>query len=154
MGGAQSAVLHATAVAVNGCGVLILGPSGAGKSSLALAAITTPFQDGKRLVAAQLVSDDQVALEQRGGRLFASAPPSIAGKLEVRGLGILDFPHLSGVEVRLVVVLKSYAEIDRLPDPRAKHTILGVGLPLVAIDPSMAGAAPRLMLAALRGPTG
>jgi serine kinase of HPr protein (carbohydrate metabolism regulator) len=139
-------------VAVDGRGVLILGASGAGKSALALATITTPFQDGRRLVAAQLVSDDQVVLERRGGRLFASPPPSIAGKLEVRGLGIFDFTHLPEVEVGLVVVLKSYLEIDRLPDPSAKHTILGVDLPHVAIDPSMAGAGPRLMLAALRRP--
>ena len=82
-------LVHATAVAIAGRAVLILGSSGSGKSDLALRLITTPLlHDGKPLEV-RLVSDDQVIVERQGDRLFASPPPTIAGRLEVRGIGIL-----------------------------------------------------------------
>ena len=144
------ATLHATAVAVGGRAALILGPSGAGKSTLALQAIMQPFSDGGQPVSAQLVADDRVVVERSGTRLIASPPPSLAGKIEVRGVGILEMPHLEKVEVGLAIMLKSWRDIDRLPDPHERHTILGLELPIVSIDPAQPGAVARLVLAALR----
>lgn len=71
--------VHATTIAIDGAGVLLRGPSASGKSDLALRLI----DDGARLVA-----DDRTVLALRDGIVEASAPPSIRGKIEVRGLGI------------------------------------------------------------------
>ena len=68
-------------MAIDGRAVLIAGPSGAGKSDLALRLIDRGFT---------LVSDDQTIVKRDGDRLLASAPPTIAGKLEIRGIGIVD----------------------------------------------------------------
>ena len=73
--------VHASTVAVDGRAVLITGPSGSGKSDLALRLLDRGFI---------LVSDDQTIVKKDGDRLLASAPPNIAGKLEVRGIGIVD----------------------------------------------------------------
>ncbi len=77
------ATLHASAVAIDGHGLLLIGPSGAGKSDLALRLI----DDG-----ATLVADDRVIAEARAGRLHLSAPAGIAGLIELRGVGIVRLP--------------------------------------------------------------
>ena len=93
----MSGILHqATCVAIAGRGLLIEGPPGSGKSSLALALIDR---------GAVLVGDDGVLLERRGERLHASPAPPIAGKLEVRNLGLLTFPTFGDVPVALIVHL-------------------------------------------------
>lgn len=93
----MSGLLHqATCVAIDGRGLLIEGPPGAGKSSLALALIDR---------GAVLVGDDGVLLERRKERLHASPSPAIAGKLEVRNVGLLDFPVCGDIPVALVVRL-------------------------------------------------
>jgi len=113
--------LHATCVAVDGHGLLILGPSGAGKSALAL-----------RLIAlgAALVSDDQTRLVPEAGRLHASCPNTdLIGQIEARGVGLLRAPSVPVAEVRLVVDL-GQPETERLP-PRRTVTIAGIALALV-----------------------
>ena len=70
--------LHGTTVALDGRAVLISGPSGSGKSDLALRLFDRGFV---------LVSDDRTIVRKEGSRLFASAPETIKGKLEVRGVG-------------------------------------------------------------------
>jgi len=130
-------LVHATTVLVDGVGVLIRGPSGSGKSDLALRLI-----DG----GAQLVSDDQTALEARDGRLWASAPPSIAGKLEVRGLGIVTLPAAPSASVGLVIDLLPPDRIDRLPEP-SKVSLLRVILPRLDFSPFEASAPAKLRLA-------
>lgn len=143
-------LVHATAVAVGNRAALIIGPSGAGKSDLALRAIMTPLRDGAETIMVSLVADDQVVIERVADRLIASAPPAIAGKLEVRGLGILPFAFAPAVAIHLVVRLMPASQIERLPDFCERHTILGVSLPVVAIDGGAAGAPARLVLALLR----
>ena len=76
--------LHATAVAqwAPGAGwraILISGPSGAGKSDLALQLIGRGWR---------LVADDSVHVFASGEALYAVAPETIAGRIEVRGVGI------------------------------------------------------------------
>ena len=145
-------LVHATAVAVAGRGVLLLGASGAGKSDLALRLITTPLVHDSNPVDVRLISDDQVVVERRGDRLFASPPGTIAGQLEVRGVGIVPFAYLKNAELCLAVTLRPADRIDRMPEPDQRHPILGLDMPLIAIDGSMPGAPARVMLAALNQP--
>lgn len=116
---ADETILHASCVAVDGRGVLILGPSGAGKSGLALQLMG---------LGARLVADDRTRLSARGGRLIARAPAAIAGRIEARGVGILAADALDEAPVALAVDL-GQAETDRLP-PERRFTALGVTVPL------------------------
>lgn len=114
-------ILHASSVAVDGRGLLILGPSGAGKSALAI-----------RLVAlgAKLVSDDRTRVTAQDGVLQASCPnPALQGLVESRGLGILRAPSVESAPLTLAIDLGQPAT-ERLPAPRTV-TILGIPLSLV-----------------------
>ena len=128
--------VHASTVAIDGRAVLIAGPSGSGKSDLALRLLDRGFT---------LVSDDQTIVRRDGDWLIASAPTNIAGKLEVRGIGILDMNAVSDVPVALLVELTG--EIQRLPDEGRDRPILGVALPLVRIDAMTSSAASKVALA-------
>jgi len=128
--------IHASTVASNGRAVLITGPSGSGKSDLALRMLERGFT---------LVSDDQTIVRKDGDLLIASAPPTIAGKLEIRGLGIIDMERTENVPVALLVELTS--DIQRLPDDSRERPVLGVRLPLISIDAMTASAAAKVALA-------
>jgi serine kinase of HPr protein (carbohydrate metabolism regulator) len=128
--------LHASTVATDGRAVLITGPSGSGKSDLALRLLDRGFT---------LVSDDQTIVRRDGERLVASAPPNIEGKLEIRGIGIVDIDHAGDVPVALIVELTS--DIQRLPDDSRERPILGVNLPLISIDAMTASAPSKVALA-------
>jgi serine kinase of HPr protein (carbohydrate metabolism regulator) len=129
--------VHASTVAIDGRAVLITGPSGSGKSDLALRLIDRGFS---------LVSDDQTVVLREGHQLIASAPEQIAGKLEIRGIGIVEMETASDVPVALIVELTS--DIQRLPDDSRERPILGVRLPLISID-AMAASAPSKVALAL-----
>src|SRR5258707_15075286 len=87
-------LVHGTCVTVGEVGVLILGPPGSGKSGLALRLIDQPgFGISGEIKKARLVADDQVAVRREDNRLVASAPLVIAGKLEIRGLGLVAVAH-------------------------------------------------------------
>jgi len=128
--------VHASSVALDGRAVLITGSSGSGKSDLSLRLLDRGFA---------LVSDDQTILRRDGDRLLASAPPTLAGKLEVRGIGIVDVEHGSDVPVGLIVELRS--DIERMPDDSRERLILGVSVPLVSIDATTASAPSKVALA-------
>ncbi len=147
---ADRQLVHATAIAIDGRAALIVGLPGSGKSDLALRLITTAFHDGGRPLLAQLIADDQVVLQRRGHRLIASAPEAIAGLLEVRGLGIMPFAHVVGIEVGIVVDLDQAGIAVRYPDPPEFWTLLGVDVRLVRIDPRHASAPAKLVIASLR----
>jgi serine kinase of HPr protein (carbohydrate metabolism regulator) len=119
---AAGEIVHAGCVAIGGRGVLIRGASGSGKSDLALRLIDR---------GAALVSDDYTRLTPSGGRLLASAPPTIAGKIEIRSVGIVEMPALSDVPVCLLVELD--APRERLPDAARTATLGGVDLPAIAL---------------------
>src|SRR4051812_47834062 len=127
--------VHASTVAVEGRAVLITGPSGAGKSDLTLRLLDRGFT---------LVSDDQTIVRREGDQLIASAPPTIAGKLEIRGIGIVEMDTVNNVPVALLVELTS--DIQRLPDDSRERPILGVSLPLVSIDALTASAPSKVAL--------
>ena len=132
-------LIHATTIQLAGHGVLIFGDSGAGKSDLAL-----------RLIAegAFLVADDQTELTVGGGRLVATAPSTIAGQIEVRGLGIVAAPHTESANLRLAVHLA--ALIERMPDTsfwKAPDLAGAPRLPLVALAPFEPSAVVKLRMA-------
>jgi serine kinase of HPr protein (carbohydrate metabolism regulator) len=129
--------LHATTVALDGRAVLISGPSGSGKSDLALRMLDRGFV---------LVSDDRTIVRKEGTRLIASAPETIKGKLEVRGVGIVEMEHQNNLPVALVVELTR--DIQRMPDENRERMILGIAIPLVNID-AMTASAPSKVAVAL-----
>ena len=128
--------VHASTVAIDGRAVLITGPSGSGKSDLALRLIDRGFI---------LVSDDRTIVRRDGDRLLASAPPQIAGKLEIRGIGIIEMEAASDVPIALIVELTG--DIQRLPEDSRERPILGVALPIVTIDAMTASASSKAALA-------
>ena len=130
--------IHATAVAIEGQAVLLLGRSGSGKSDLALRLIDR---------GAELVSDDYTLLAREGGRLVARPPSNIAGRIEVRGVGIVPVQHVPAAPIALLVRLDIAPA--RLPDPRTE-TIAGITLPVLALDPHEASAAIKLEIALRR----
>lgn len=148
----QAICVHATCIAVpdpegGWSGLLLRGAPGSGKSDLALRLL-----DG----GARLVADDQTELRRIDGALVACAPVALAGKIEVRGIGIMDVPWLESVAVTLVCDLVNGGEVARLPEPR-HVTIADVALPLLAVAPFEASAAAKLRLgveAARRGIVG
>jgi HPr kinase/phosphorylase len=117
--------------------VLIRGKSGAGKSDLALRLI-----DG----GAELVADDYCEAVAGSGVLTVNAPAAIAGKLEMRGFGIIKLPARGSTPVGLVVDLAPEREIERLPEATT-CMIEGVALHRVAIDAFSASAAAKVRLA-------
>ncbi len=124
----SSETMHASCVLIGDAGVLIEGVSGAGKSDLALRLIDR---------GATLVSDDYTFVQRHDGQLIASPPATIAGKIEVRELGILDMPFAESAPVTLLISLGEPSA--RLPEPGAARLILGVDIPLLALggrDPS------------------
>jgi serine kinase of HPr protein (carbohydrate metabolism regulator) len=98
---------------------------------------------------ATLVADDQVQLRREGTRLLARCPDAIAGKIEVRGLGILAFPHVGEAEIGLVAQLGEGAPIDRLPDTRQQVALLGLDIPALVLAPFEASAPLKVLLALL-----
>ena len=132
----SSETIHASTVSLDGRAVLITGPSGSGKSDLTLRLLDRGFV---------LVSDDQTIVKKTGTRLTASAPPTIRGKLEIRGVGIVTMEQIDDQPVALVVELTS--EIQRLPDDSRERPVLGVPVPLISVDAMTASAASKVALA-------
>lgn len=119
----SSETLHVSCVAKDGRAILISGRSGSGKSDLALRLIDR---------GAKLVSDDYTIVQRVAGRLCAKAPANIAGRIEVRGLGILPLETVSDAAVCLYVDLER--DVERLPPQRETIRIAGVDVPLIAAN--------------------
>jgi len=121
--------MHGSCASRDGQAVLLIGPPGSGKSDLVLRLLGRGFQ---------LVADDRVFIQDG----TVSAPASLFGLLEVRGLGIVRLPAVAAARLALVADLSERA--DRLPEP-ATHPELNV--PLIRIDPAAASAPDRIALA-------
>jgi RNase adaptor protein for sRNA GlmZ degradation len=131
------ALYHGTVVAFAGRGIMLRGKPGSGKSDLALRLIA---------IGADLVADDQVDLAAGPDGLIARPPSSIAGLIEVRGLGIRSLPHRPSVPLGLLVDLVAPAQVERLPEPAAE-AIDGCVLPRLSLDPFELSAPVKLLLA-------
>jgi serine kinase of HPr protein (carbohydrate metabolism regulator) len=141
-------LIHGTCVALGAHAALIRGRSGSGKSDLALRFLALAPEHGLEPL---LVADDRVWVErQTDGGLVAWAPSNLAGKIEVRGLGILEVPHRDEARLALAVDLVLPQEVPRMPpDPLERITIAGTALPVVKLTPFELSAALKLRLALL-----
>jgi HPr kinase/phosphorylase len=126
----MSGAVHGTAVAIGGWAVLLTGKSGAGKSDLALRLIDR---------GAKLVCDDYVDLVPDGAQLIATVMDKIAGKIEIRALGIFDMPYVAEAPLRLIVELGEDGE--RLPEPGSFSEQQGYAVPVVKLNAFAASAA-------------
>jgi HPr kinase/phosphorylase len=117
-------IVHATTVAIDGRGVLIMGAAGAGKSGLALDLMA---------FGARLVADDRTMIAVSVDGLVASCPHSLQGMIEARGLGLLHAPFCDAALLHLCVDLDT-TETQRLP-PRRKIIFLDQPLDLVLASP-------------------
>lgn len=132
---AQTATVHASAVLTGPSAVLIRGPAGSGKSRLALALIRAA--DSGLIDFARLVGDDRVELAAAHGRLLVRPAPSLAGLIEVRGLGIRRLEYEPMAVVGLVVDL-GVPEAERLPRSSAGQVgVEGVDLPRLVVAPGV-----------------
>jgi serine kinase of HPr protein (carbohydrate metabolism regulator) len=130
-------LVYGTTVAVDGRAVLLRGPSGSGKSDLALRLIEA---------GAQLVADDQTRLVREAGRLVASAPDTIAGQLEVRGIGIVPVENVRRAPLDLVVDLVPPEQVERYPEA-GTCTYLEISVPLLSLAPFEASTPAKVRLA-------
>ena len=129
---------HATCIELDEIAVLLRGPSGAGKSDLALRLIDQ---------GAKLVADDQVALREQDGQLWASSPAPIAGLIEVRGVGVMRLPYVARARVDFIFELTPGGDFERLPESKTV-TLAGVALPCLPLLPFEASAAAKVRLVA------
>ena len=126
--------IHATCLDLAGVGVILRGDPGAGKSDLALRLI----HQGARLVA-----DDQVFLQGQDNVLYAFAPQILKGRLEVRGVGIVEVPCRSVAAVGCLIDLVINGDLERMPEP-VELELAGVGIPCHRLDPFEMSAAPKV----------
>jgi HPr kinase/phosphorylase len=134
--------IHASAVTIGGRGVLVRGGSGSGKSSLVLQILTADP------VASALIADDRVALVADGARLMASAPPLLAGLMEIRGQGILRLPYLSPAAIDLVVDIVTAEDCPRMPNAEERQACLaGITLPRIFLPAGSGDGAARVRAA-------
>lgn len=117
-----SELVHATSVAIDGHGMLIMGPSGSGKSDLALRLIDR---------GAVLVSDDYTEVVNRNGLLLLRAPENIAGKMEIRHLGLVEMASTNDIPATIVIRLDPNPA--RMPEHFPEIMISGRPLPVVSL---------------------
>ncbi len=124
-------LIQASGVEIAGRGLIIEGRPGSGKSTLALELIDR---------GNSLIGDDGLRLESRDHSLIATPPPNIAGKLEIRGLGIFELPAVSAP---VALILNLDAKPERLPDTLETREIMGVTIPVLPFDPTAPATAIR-----------
>jgi HPr kinase/phosphorylase len=78
-------------------------------------------------LGARLVSDDQTHVAMVDGELVASAPSTIRGLIEARGIGVLNAQPLGQTVLKLVVDM-DHTEAERLP-PLRRYRLAGMELP-------------------------
>ncbi len=129
--------VHATTVDLDGQGVMLRGPSASGKSDLGLRLIDA---------GARLVADDRTNLIVSSDAVQASAPEELAGRMEVRGIGIVAVAAVAETRLALIVDLVDAAEVQRLPEAETVE-VLGVTLPLVRLSAFEASAPAKVWTA-------
>lgn len=147
-------LVHGTCVALDGRAALLRGAPGSGKSDLALRFISLfGARRGGDGPAASLVADDQVLLKRVRDVVQARAPRTITGRLEVRGIGIVDVAHETASSLVLIVDLVAARNVPRLPpDPLPREDLQGVTLPVLKLCPFESSAPVKLKLALTGSP--
>ena len=129
--------IHATTVSLDGRGVILRGPSGSGKSDLAVRLINE---------GALLVADDQTVLFIDGDRLMAQPPAEIAGKMEVRGVGIVKMGPPAIVPVFLLIDMADAADVPRMAE-FSPVELVGQQVPQIHLAPFEMSATAKVKLA-------
>lgn len=143
----QAMLTYGTCIALGTRGALLRGESGSGKSDLALRFLALPQDEGP---PARLVADDQVLLETAGKDVVASAPETLEGLIEVRGLGIQPAPSIPQARLVLVCDLVAAVDVPRMPPkPLEQTSLAGANIPLVRLAPFEASAPLKLKMAIL-----
>ncbi len=147
-------LVHGTCVALGGRCALLRGAPGSGKSDLALRFISLfGSARGGDQAAASLVADDQVLLKRVGDVVRARAPKAIAGRMEVRGIGIVDVAHETASSLVLIVDLVAAGEAPRLPPaPLPCEDVQGVDICVLKLYPFEISAPVKLKLALTGSP--
>ena len=120
----MTSTIHATSIKLGDTGCLIRGPSGSGKSLLALELLNRAGEN------AALIADDQTILTVENDKLIATCPPTLKGKIELFGRGIIEWPTINQHPIDLVIDLVS--EIERMP-PKSAFTCIINNLSLIRI---------------------
>lgn len=112
--------LHASTVVFDGKAVAFVGPAGTGKTAM-----------GFRMLShgATLLADDITWLRSTPNALIAQCPPALTGRIEARGVGILNAAPAGPAPLALIVDLGT-AESERLP-PARSVTLLGHDITLL-----------------------
>ncbi len=116
---------HGTSLVINKQGLLLRGKPGSGKSDLALRLIHQ---------GATLIADDQTELIAQNKQLIAACPKPLEGKLEVRGVGILDVPFVKKHPLHILIDLVNWQNIERLPEKKTEQ-FEGVTCLFYKLDP-------------------
>lgn len=141
---------HGTCVALGRTAALLRGPSGAGKSDLALRFLFLARRGPAALDPPILVADDQVWLVRHGERILVRSPETIRGRMEVRGIGIVEVKSLAEADLALVVDLAPAGAIERMPEADRTTCLLGVEVPTIALSPWEGSAPIKLAIALAR----
>lgn len=132
-------IVHATTISCligdTWHGVLISGPSGVGKSDLALRGLAQ---------GAALISDDYSVLWRSGAHVYAGAPDTIKGRIEVRGVGITALRTRPFSRISLTVHCQN-SGIERLPEPEFTD-ILGLNIPTLRLNPRESSSVAKLLI--------
>ena len=132
----MTTMVHGSAVAIGGLGVLLLGPSASGKSDLALRLIDR---------GAKMIGDDILYIKSTDNVPQLEYAPSIAGKSEVRGVGICPVEYVTSAPLRLIVEFAQ--DIDRMPAEDMRTMIADFSVPLVKLDAFQVSSALKVELA-------
>lgn len=123
--------IHATAIIVDGIGLLFVGPSGAGKSALAFDCIAEARISGK---PAALISDDRVIISRQNGHIIGHGPASIRGLLELRHSGIVRMEWVEQAPLHYAIMPVVSAEADRLPPEHEQFEVArDIQLPAIRV---------------------
>ena len=133
--------MHGSLISVFGMGVLIIGRSGIGKSEVVVELVKKGHI---------FIGDDSIMITRIGKRVFGKANDITKNFIEIRGLGILNFQRIFGIEkqikssrVNVICELIDMDEIDkyscqfeRLGNKITYNNILGVDIPFYRIPVS------------------
>ncbi|MBX2804496.1 MAG: HPr kinase/phosphatase C-terminal domain-containing protein [Hyphomicrobiales bacterium] len=138
--------IHGTCIALGEAAAVLTGPSGSGKSDLGLRFI----HETPRELDPALIADDQVFVSQRNGRLIGRVPDTIAGRIEIRGVGIAPVPYRAEAQIRLFVELVDGKDVPRHPpEPLHARLIHDISVPVISLAPFEASAPLKLRYAIL-----